>query len=75
MARFKAEHSRLLKEHMTQLELAIWKAKIGEKEEDSVLKVQPKRAKINVESIRKEKRITSGANIIIKNVIPFLKLR
>jgi len=71
---YKAEHNILLKEHMTQLELAIWKAKLDKKEVDSALKVQPKRAKIDAKSIRKEKRITSGANIIIKNVLPFLKL-
>lgn len=73
MDRYKAEHIRLLKEHMTQLELAIWKAKLDEKEESSSLQ-QTKRAKIDVEIMRKEKRITSGANIIIKNVLPFLKL-
>ena len=56
MKRYKAEHNRLLKEHMTQLELAIWKAKLDEK------------------STREERRITSGADIIIKNVLPFLKL-
>ena len=77
LGRFKAEHNRLLKEHTTQLELAIWKAKIEEEEEecdDSTLQVQTKRAKIDVENSRKEKRITSGADIIIKNVLPFLKL-
>ena len=33
-----------------------------------------KKAKIDVESMRKERRITSGASIVIKNVLPFLKL-
>ena len=75
MEQFKAEHDRLLKEHMTQLELAIWKAKLNEKDDDSAQKIQAKRAKIDEESIRKEKRITSGADIIIKNVVPFLKLQ
>ena len=74
MEHFKAEHNRLLNEHMTLLELAVWKAKLDEKEEDSAQNVQAKRAKIDEESIRKEKRITSGADIIIKNVLPFLKL-
>ena len=71
---YKAEHKRLLKEHMTQLELAIWTAKLDEKEEDSNQKVEVKRAKIDLGNARKEKRITSGADIIIKNVLPFLKL-
>ena len=34
MAHYKAEHNRLLKEHMALLELAVWKSKI-EEEEDS----------------------------------------
>ena len=71
---YKAEHNRLLKEHMTQLELAIWKAKLGMKEDNSMEKVQTKRAKVDVGRARKEKRITSGADIIIRNVLPFLKL-
>ena len=75
MEHYKTEHNRLLKEHMTQLELAIWKAKLDEKEEDSNQKVEAKRVKIDVLSMRKEKRITSGADIIIKNVLPFLKLQ
>ncbi len=74
---YKAGHNRLLKEHiMTQLELAVWKAKLDEKEgeDNSNLEVQTKRAKIDVEAMRKEKRIKSGADIVIKNVLPFLKL-
>ena len=75
MEHYKAEHNRLLKEHMTLLELAVWKAKLDEEEEDSTLKVHAtKRAKIDEESAKEEKRITSGADIIIKNVLPFLKL-
>ena len=70
---FKAEHNRIVKDHMTQLELAVWKAKLDEKDDDSAQRVQIKRAKIDVGNARKEKRITSGADIIIKNVLPFLK--
>ena len=72
---YKAEHNRLLKEHMTQLELAVWKAKLDERNENSTQKVQAKRAKIDEESAREEDRIVSGADIIIKNVLPFLKLQ
>ena len=75
MDHYKAEHNKLLKEHMVNLELAVWKAKLDERDDDSTQKVQAtKRAKIDEESSRKEKRITSGADIIIKNVLPFLKL-
>ena len=75
MDHYKAEHNRLVKEHMTLLELAVWKAKLDEKEDNSTQKVHTtKRAKIDEENAREEKRITSGADIIIKNVLPFLKL-
>eukprot|EP00986_Skeletonema_menzelii_P001094 scaffold293_cov148-Skeletonema_menzelii.AAC.6 len=71
MEHYEAEHNRLLKEHMTQLELVIWKTKLDEKEKKCT---QIKRKKIDEVTMRKEKRITSGADIIIKNVLPFLKL-
>ena len=74
ISHYKAEHKKLLKEHMTLLELAVWKAKLDERDDSSTLKVQTKRARIDEESSREEKRITSGADIIIKNVLPFLKL-
>ena len=65
----------ILKEGMAQLKLAVWKAKLDEKEEDSSLKGQVKSVEIDKGSVRGEKRITSGADIIIKNVLPFLKLQ
>jgi hypothetical protein len=77
MEHYKAEHNTLLKEDMTQLALAVWKAKIDEKEQEdsnSNMKVQAKKAKIDVESMKKERRITSGADDIIRNVLPFLQL-
>ena len=74
MERCKAGHNRFLKEHMTLLELAIWKAKLDEKDGDSTLKGQGKRVKIDTASARNEQRITSGADTIIKNVLPFLRL-
>jgi hypothetical protein len=61
---------------MTQLELALWKAKLDlDEKEDEFLEGRVKRAKVDVESMRKEKGIKSGASIVIKNVLPFLKLR
>jgi hypothetical protein len=74
LGHYKAEHNRLLKEDMTQLELAVWKAKLDDCMAHSVEAQPTKKAKIDVNAIRKEQRITSGADIIIKNVLPFLSL-
>jgi hypothetical protein len=79
MEHYKAEHNTLLKENMTQLELALWKANLddqkGEKANSSSdVIVQAKKAKRDVEGMRREKRITSGASIVIKNILPFLQL-
>lgn len=70
--RYKTEHRTILKESMTLLDLALWKTKLDKKEAE--LEFHPKKAKIDVDSARKELRITSGASVIIKNVFPFLKL-
>jgi len=75
MERYKAEHYSLLEEATTLLELAVWKAKLDEEIMAHSLETKPaKRAKLNDDSIRKEQRVTSGASIVIKNVLPFLKL-
>ena len=73
---YKNEHFILLKEFTTLLELALWKAKLDESQEErSHGSDQPaKKAKIDMKAARQEKRITSGASIVIKNVLPFLKL-
>mmetsp|Transcript_32028 Transcript_32028/g.64673 ORF Transcript_32028/g.64673 Transcript_32028/m.64673 type:complete len:82 (+) Transcript_32028:1-246(+) len=70
---YKVEHLRYVKEALTVLELALWKAKLGEKEENFA-EGGTKKAKLDIESVRKEKRITCGADMVIKNVLPFLKL-
>ena len=70
MEHYKTEHNVLLKEAMTLLELALWKAKLideNDGNESELTFVQRKRA-------RQERRITSGASIVIKNVLPFLQL-
>ena len=74
--RYKTEHLNLLKEATTLLELALWKANLGEREEEEDRSVgEPiKKAKIDSESTRKERRITCGADTVIKNVFPFLQL-
>ena len=76
MEHYKAEHNRLLKEHITQLELAIWKTRLDAEEEDGnlTLEVQSNKANTDTDCVRKGKHITSGADTIIKNVLPFLKL-
>jgi hypothetical protein len=76
MEHFKSEHQILLKEAMTLLELALWKANLRENVGDyaaaqggvRVTRGQRKRA-------RKDRCITSGASIVIKNVLPFLALK
>ncbi|KAK1738544.1 leucine-rich repeat domain-containing protein [Skeletonema marinoi] len=73
MDHYKAEHYRYVKEGTNVLELALWKAKLGEKEEKSV-DGRSKKAKVDADSARKGKRITCGADVVIKNVLPFLKL-
>ena len=75
---YKTEHCMLLKEAMTLLELALWKAKLLDEKEAHFLggKRASKRAKINDddETARTELRITSGASDVITNVLSFLVL-
>ena len=73
MDHYKAEHVRYVKEGITLLELALWKAKLYEREDDCE-EGKTKKAKVDAESVRKEKRITCGADTVIKNVLPFLQL-
>ena len=77
MEHYKTEHRLLVKEAMALLELALWKANLRENETDEaaaaqegvrVTRGQRKRA-------RKDRCITSGASIVIKNVLPFLALK
>ena len=71
---YKAEHQKILKEATTLLELALWKANLDENEgglheRDGVCTTRGQRKRA-----RKEISITSGASIVIKNVLPFLEL-
>ncbi len=70
---YKSEHYALLKEFTTLLELALWKAKLDEDYHENECKTS-KKAKIDTKAARQEQRITSGASVVIKNVLPFLKL-
>jgi len=70
---YRIEHRSLLKKATTLLELAIWKANLNEKEDCSI-EGRAKKAKIDTAGARINRRITSGANIVIRNVLPFLQL-
>ena len=84
---YKAEHCVLLNEAMTLLELAVWKAKLDDYQEDksivamrrlllSWLGKQPpsKKPRIDVITKAEQRIISTGASIVVKNVLPFLKL-
>ena len=72
MEHYKTEHQIILKEATTLLELALWKANLHDDAAAQggvrVTRGQRKRA-------RKDSCITSGASIVIKNVLPFLVLK
>ena len=78
---FESEHSRFLAESATLLELALWRHSLnGEVDHDNdmelSLEVQSqKRARIDVDSARQERRMTCGANIVVKSVLSFLQLK
>jgi hypothetical protein len=74
---YRTKHLILLKEAMTLLELALWKAKLLNEADEKKCNVNvvTKKAKIDVQSARKEHRVTCGASIVIKNVLPFLALK
>ncbi len=77
MEHFKSEHQMLVKEAMTLLELALWKAKLLNEADEKRCNVNAvtKNAKIVTGDARKEHRVTCGASIVIKNVLPFLALK
>jgi hypothetical protein len=73
MDHYKEEHHRYVKEATTLLELALWKSKLVEIE--CSLEPEAKKAKIDADNARMERRVTSGAGTVIKNVLPFLQLK
>jgi len=72
---YKAEHKALLKEATTLLELALWKANLDENEEGVIEKVGVRTTRGRRKRARKEICVTSGASIVIKNVLLFLELK
>ena len=71
---YKAEHKVLVKEATTLLELALWKANLDETESGVQSQEGVRATRRQIKRARKERCITSGAGIIIKNVLPFLEL-
>ena len=71
---YKAEHCRYVKEGITLLELALWKANLEEKEADRLEREGGRLTRRSRKRARKEINVTSGAGIVIKNVLPFLQL-
>ena len=71
----------LLKEATSLLELALWKAKLLDEtfggvvvgQEDGARRTRRQRKRVRMEA-GEAARVTCGADIIIKNVLPFLKL-
>ncbi len=75
---YKAEHKQVLKEATVLLELALWKGNLNNNRSgdgNEYLAAPTKKVKVDVGRARNEWRITSGANIVIKNVLPFLELK
>ena len=75
-----------MKEATTLLELALWKAKldwgeevdnnkVGDEKETNFEEVKlAKKTKIDPDNERKGARVTCHADVVIKNVMPFLML-
>ncbi len=76
---YKAEHNKILKEATVLLELALWTANLDDDEcigDDESLQATAKKVKIDASvRTRNEQRVTSGADTVIKNVLPFLELK
>jgi len=72
--RYKAEHKALLKEATTLLELALWKANLDDNEGRVLEREEARTTRGRRKRARKEICVTSGASIVIKNVLPFLTL-
>ena len=69
---YEAEHNELLEEATTVLELALWKANLdrGSLDQKGIRMTREQRKRE-----RNERRVTSGAGVVIKNVLPFLRLK
>lgn len=59
---------------MTTIDLAVWRNNLPAEVNDDKADVNAKKGKNDVERARQERCINCGANIVIENVLPFLKL-
>ena len=66
----KEEHRKIVKEAITLLELALWKANLSDNDWDWLKTTRGSRKRA-----RKEIFVTSGADVVIKNVLPFLAMK
>jgi hypothetical protein len=72
--RYKTEHHGILKEATTLLELALWKANLGDNGGGQLEREGVRTTRGSKKRARREICVTSGASIVIKNVLPFLQL-
>jgi hypothetical protein len=75
MEHYKSEHKILVKEAMTLLELALWKANLRENDGAAAAQEGVRVTRGQRKRKRNDRCITSGASIVIKNVLPFLALK
>eukprot|EP00984_Skeletonema_dohrnii_P007719 scaffold2832_cov132-Skeletonema_dohrnii-CCMP3373.AAC.4 len=75
MNHYKAEHQHLLNEAATLLEMAMWKATLDDNNGGRTMSMREgvRTTRGRVKRARRELCITSGASIVIKNVLPFLE--
>ena len=71
---FKHEHYNLLREATTLLELALWKANLADHDTGRLDREGVRLTRGSKKRARKEISVTSGASIVIKNVLPFLQM-
>ena len=71
---YKTEHKAILKEATTLLELVLWKANLADNEGGEIEREGVRTTRGSRKRARKEICVTSGASIVIKNVLPFLQL-
>ena len=72
---YMAEHHNILMEATTLLELALWKANLDDNGGDRLEREGVRTTRGSRKRARKEICVTSGASIVIKNVLPFLALK
>eukprot|EP00986_Skeletonema_menzelii_P009325 scaffold4219_cov142-Skeletonema_menzelii.AAC.8 len=72
---YKAEHQSLMNEATTLLELALWKVNLDDNNGGRSVREGVRTTRGSLKRARRELCVTSGASIVIKNVLPFLQLK